>query len=48
MLDMQVLAGVDSDQVEARIAATRPGSGKAVRGFETGVITREEKPGLSV
>ena len=36
VLDVSLLAGVDSPQVEARVAAAGPGPGEAVRRFETG------------
>ena len=45
---MALLAGMNSDDVEAGVSAASPGSSKAVRGFETCVIIREEKPCLSV
>ena len=48
VLDMALLAGMNSDDVEAGVSAASPGSSKAVRGFETSVIIWEEKPCLSV
>ena len=48
VLDVSLLAGVDGHQVKARVAAAGPGPGEAVRRFETGIIARQEVPGLAV
>ena len=42
VFDMQLLAGVNGDDIKAGVAAASPGPGEAVRRFETGVAAQEE------